>query len=71
MSDQAIDYRRHTARRTHQKPCLWCGEAIVKGDRWAVRVSSCDGELCSLKMHEECDEAFSNEFQHYFPGSFL
>ena len=71
MSDQHLATRHHTCRKKHQKPCIWCGEPIIKGDRWTQNTSVCDGELCSMNMHEECHTAFNAEFQHYWAGSFL
>ena len=60
----------HTARQKHKNPCEWCGEPIDKGDNWVKHVTM-GGDFFSSSMHAECNEAFNDEFQHYWPGALL
>ena len=62
--------QKHKCRKEHKNPCYWCGEKIMPGDLWAKNVTMGD-EFSSITMHEECHDAFQDEFQHYFPGSLL
>ncbi len=60
----------HTCRKTHKKPCEWCGEPIVPGDKWSKNVTFDEG-IFTTNMHEECASAFDEEFQYYSEWSLL
>jgi hypothetical protein len=43
------------ARKPHR--CIWCGEAIVIGERYRHWRGKFEGEVMSNDWHKECDDA--------------
>ena len=45
--------------RKARKPhcCIWCGELIVKGERYRHWRGKFEGEIMSNDWHKECDDA--------------
>jgi hypothetical protein len=51
------------ARKDHK--CIWCGEAIPKGEKYTHEKSVYDGEMQDHKWHDECLKwANKNHFPH-------
>jgi hypothetical protein len=45
------------ARRDHR--CIWCGETIVKGEKYHKQSGRFDGDFYVNKLHAECQSAMS------------
>jgi len=54
MSEHCGRVTNHTKRRGRIRPCSWCGEKIVVGERYATWAHFCDGRRDTVCAHEEC-----------------
>jgi hypothetical protein len=58
-----VGYEERKARKKHR--CLWCGEDIEPGQKYA-RWCSIDGrDACTCKMHPECAKVSSGQDEIY------
>lgn len=57
---QLIKERFRIARKGHR--CIWCGELIMKGERYRHEISKYE-ELQNLRWHLECNSAAAEYFQ--------
>lgn len=48
------------ARKQHR--CIWCGEAILPGEKYRSERSVFEGDMQNHKWHLECDEAATAEW---------
>ena len=55
MSYQLISEAHPVARKEYK--CIWCGEKILKGEKYLYRFYKYEGDLNSGRMHLECEEA--------------
>lgn len=46
-----------TIKKRKAAPCIWCGEAIAKGETALAVTGADDGEIGTCYWHPECDEA--------------
>jgi hypothetical protein len=56
------------ARKQHR--CIWCGEPILRGEKYRHERSVYDGEMQDHKWHLECDAAFAEELKYDPTGEF-
>jgi len=52
MEHHEFSTTKHKARKQHR--CIWCGEAIVIGEKYVLHKIKFDGVFQSNKYHAEC-----------------
>lgn len=52
MSYTLLSETRPIARKEHR--CIWCGQAILKGEKYVAERSVFDGEMQNHHWHPEC-----------------
>lgn len=56
------------ARKQHR--CIWCGEAILPGEKYRDERSIFDGSFQHHKWHPECSGAQQDEYDADYGGEF-
>jgi hypothetical protein len=67
VSYQLIHESFPVARKPHR--CIWCGEAILKGEKHRHEISKYD-ELQDFRWHLECARAAQDNFRSSFEEEF-
>ena len=62
MSYSLLSENHPKARKEHQ--CIWCGQMILKGEKYRRETSIYDGNFQNHKWHLECDAAAKVEFRN-------
>ena len=56
-------FREGRPKAAKRRPCIWCGEAILQGERHRQQVGTVYGELQDNRYHEECYEVALESFR--------
>lgn len=68
MSWETLNATWRKARKEHE--CVWCGETIVKGERYLDETGLMDGDFINQKWHKECSDASNRHWKEYHEDDF-